>query len=273
LSSAAQTGTQANLEYQTARSAVETRTLAWQAQEQLWVDWMDSVDVALASGIAARIDAADRRLLSEATTLQLLARDLDRSRDDLTTKRRALQGALDREIIRLAAEQQRATGAERTRLGQMIDGFEAQAAELSVEERDADRELTFLYVRLGGPDPRGGVRGILSTIELVERRIADVDEKIAQYRDRIASLQRRLQRTRQTGDAASSLGRFGASDPVGASPTRESPSGQVATAALNPEDELQQLTAQMGLLEGLRRQLQAHVTGLRGLVPAGGGME
>jgi predicted nucleic acid-binding Zn-ribbon protein len=271
--SAAQTLEQLDREYLAARSNLETARLNWEAQEQIWLDWMDSTRVALASGNDDRVNAADSRVLLEATVLQRRGRAVEEATANLATRRRALQDALDLTIDQLLSQLPRASVSERARLNVAIDGHEAQAAQLRTEERELEQPMTFLYVRLAVPDPRAGVGGIQRQIQSSERRISEVEERIAEVTDRIASLQRRIQRARQAGDAAASLGRFGAGDLVGASPARDPGSSQVATGALTPQDELEQLTTQLELLEGLQRQLSTYVADLRGRIPRGGGIQ
>ena len=263
---------QRQLEYESARAFLDAHTRNWESQEQLWINWLDSSQVAEQRGDRGRLDAADRRVLREATELQRLGRLVTEATTTLAARRRELQEAIDLEIDRLLVQIQRSgTDAERTRLNQQLDSYEAQAAELRIQERELEQPLTSLYVRLSAPDPRMGIPGINLSIELAQRRLADVLELIPRVKTRIANLQRRLQLARQAGDAASSLDRFGAAQPVGAGPTRDASSGQVTTSDLTPQEELQQLTDQLALLEDLQRQLQSLVSGLRGRIPTGGG--
>jgi hypothetical protein len=260
---------QRQLEYESARAFLDAHRRNWEVREQVWYSWLDSTLAAEQLGDINRLDAAERRVLSEAMELGRLGRLVDDAKADLSTKRRGFQDALEAEIDRLLGQLQRARSAtERGDLTRQIDSHEALAAQLRTEESELD-PLTFLYVRLSAPPPGMGAAGINRMIDLANRRISDAEEWITRVQARIGSLERQQRLTRQAGDAATSLNRFGSGDLVGAR-TRETSSAQVA-APLTVDEELEQLRTQLGLLQSMRAQLQAYAAGLRGRIPTGGG--
>jgi hypothetical protein len=271
---AAQDLSQLHLAYLSAQRALDAHRLSSQAQEQLWYAAMDSLRLAQAQGSRDRMDTWDRRHLAEANELSRLVRVVGDAERGLAARRSAYLDALERELDGLARSYGRSTSpAERMQLSTRINSLEAEAAQLRQEEAAATRisPTVFQSVRVNALDlVRLGQAGIRRVIDNTDRQIADHNAAIAQIDDRIARLRRRLERDRLIGDGTNSLTRFGSGDPVGASRPRDPSATPAPGTVLSPEEEIEALQIQRGLLEQLQRELRSQVAELRERVPNGG---
>jgi hypothetical protein len=264
---------QRTLEYEVARAAVELRTREWDAQQQLLQSALAELDVAKRSENSGRIEVADRRVMAAATQLDYLKRLVQDAQRDLATKRTARGNAIERYASALLTRRAGATAAERADLDREIAYLDGEYEVLQAEARSSSEQPTLLY--LPGArvelDPRMTNTQIANMVGLIDRTIREVREQIERVDDQIAGLRTLVQRQRLQGDRATTLGRFDATQPVGANTPRNPAGGEAAAPPLSAQEQIAQLTTYRGVLQDMMLQLDQRVVSIRRDHPGIGG--
>jgi hypothetical protein len=264
---------QRTADYQAALFAFQAHTKAWEAQEQRWQDAQQAIAAAKGSGDQNQLEAADQRAWTAASELTLLQRVAEEAEQVLTTRRRELLAALDDRMDVLAEELRvEADPARRRELSDLIGGHEAQYRQLEAEQAANPLRPTLMYLPLRSVvDQPLNAASAQRVIQLMDRRAEEVQAQISDVEEQIRRFERRLAQRRQAGDAATSLTRFGAGDPVGATPPRGTGAGsEVAAGEMTPEQMIQSLTDHRALLELLLHQIRVYVVEVRSRLPGGG---
>jgi hypothetical protein len=249
-------------EYETAKLALTAHSSAWSTQELAWQATLDTVNAAIRSGDRNRREAADFRSQAAAFELQRLQVLVDNAKRDLETKRRALEDAIDREIVNVGRRLRTASPAERTALNNLLGSLDAQLEQLQSDAATSNSEI-LVYLPGLNPDPR-------MTPLQVSNLLAFMDNQLMQTRSEIervdADLNRALQlqnRQRNAGDLQSTLRRFGGDQPVGASQPTNAAGSETAAPTPSLEERIKQLRAQKASLLDMMRQLDVRVSTIR----------
>lgn len=265
-------------DYDAARSALEAAIDGQQAQEIRWQDALAEVDRARRAGDPSRLEAADRRAWAESAEVTRLRQQVQEAEALLSQRRDALEQALERQMDLVASQLSTAGPQEAQSLRSRFNAYESQHSRLRAEaaaETPSSARLSYLSDIVPALDPRMPLQVRVAQIDLLDRRVQDLEEEIARVDEEMAGVQRLLQIQRRADESTSTLGRFGATDPVGATRPRTQPgaatSAELPTEPITLEQELELWQVYKTELELLRHNLEFRVAEFRRSIPGAGG--
>lgn len=234
------------LEYRAARSAHESALAAQAAQERRFYRTLADIQDARAAGDEDRQREAFALAQTQALELQELRFRVDETASRLRERGADLLDALDARLEALLAEAERTPGqGRREELLALARSLDERYREVESEiERTGREEILLAAVPEIAPDPRDGPLELGWKIELLERRISEAGERLAEIDAEISDLERRRRRERSLDDLSSSIERFDDDRvPVSSSGRRTaSPGGEGREeAALTLEERIERL--------------------------------
>ena len=255
---------QLQLQYDGAKQQLEAHRANWAAQQEAWQATLDSVNLAQRSGDRGRLDAADRQSTLAAIELARLDALVKAAERDLTSKRRAFEDAIERQINTFSSRARSAPASERQALNAQITSLGAQFESLRAEESSGPQPLLYLPQFAGeGVDPRMSIRQINDMLGLIDRRVAEYQSEIDRIDAEVKRLTTVLERRRAERDRERALGRFGTDQPVGANRPGSSGEDVAVTVSADPQAQIDAYKIRRTLLNDMIRQLEVRVANIK----------
>lgn len=198
------------LEYQAAVESYEAALAARQVVESQWRAALDSVSLARNSGDQPRFDQASSAFLRRSDEFDRLDARVQETSRNLAQYRDALLSAIENEVEQLVAQAGGSTDANlRASLAALARDLQNQYRDLLAQQNENLIPTPVFYPGSLAYNPRDTPDLLQAKAQLVERRIASVQEQLNESEERINDLERLIRLRRQQGNFNAPLDRFG----------------------------------------------------------------